>query len=58
MVGARTDVEKLIEDHLAVQSLIRAYQVDWYSPAPTCTTYTPCTTCTTYPTHLQTGGLP
>ncbi|CAL8328061.1 unnamed protein product [Boreogadus saida] len=27
VVGARPDVEKLIEDHLAVQSLIRAYQV-------------------------------
>ena len=36
VVGARPDVEKLIEDHLAVQSLIRAYQVD----RTTYTTYT------------------
>ncbi|XP_037114012.1 2-oxoglutarate dehydrogenase, mitochondrial isoform X4 [Syngnathus acus] len=27
LVGARPNVEKLVEDHLAVQSLIRAYQV-------------------------------
>ncbi|XP_030213982.1 oxoglutarate (alpha-ketoglutarate) dehydrogenase a (lipoamide) isoform X3 [Gadus morhua] len=27
MVGAQPNVEKLVEDHLAVQSLIRAYQV-------------------------------
>lgn len=28
LVGAQPNVEKLVEDHLAVQSLIRAYQVD------------------------------
>lgn len=27
LVGAQPNVEKLVEDHLAVQSLIRAYQV-------------------------------
>uniref|UniRef100_A0A3P8XUF7 2-oxoglutarate dehydrogenase complex component E1 n=1 Tax=Esox lucius TaxID=8010 RepID=A0A3P8XUF7_ESOLU len=27
LVGAQPDVEKLVEDHLAVQSLIRAYQI-------------------------------
>uniref|UniRef100_A0A671MGL4 2-oxoglutarate dehydrogenase, mitochondrial n=1 Tax=Sinocyclocheilus anshuiensis TaxID=1608454 RepID=A0A671MGL4_9TELE len=31
LVGAQPNVEKLVEDHLAVQSLIRAYQasMDW-----------------------------
>ena len=28
LVGAQPNVEKLVEDHLAVQSLIRAYQVN------------------------------
>lgn len=32
LVGAQPNVEKLVEDHLAVQSLIRAYQVP--TPAP------------------------
>lgn len=32
LVGAQANVEKLVEDHLAVQSLIRAYQVP--TPAP------------------------
>lgn len=29
LVGTQTNVDKLVEDHLAVQSLIRAYQVRW-----------------------------
>lgn len=28
LVGAQPNVEKLVKDHLAVQSLIRAYQVN------------------------------
>lgn len=27
LAGTQTNVDKLVEDHLAVQSLIRAYQV-------------------------------
>lgn len=30
LAGAKPDVEKLVADHLAVQSLIRAYQVKIY----------------------------
>lgn len=33
LVGTQTNVDKLVEDHLAVQSLIRAYQVRWHPPA-------------------------
>lgn len=29
LVGAQPNVQKLVEDHLAVQSLIRAYQVNY-----------------------------
>ena len=29
VVGAQPNVEKLVEDHLAVKSLIRAYQVNY-----------------------------
>lgn len=32
LVGAQPNVEKLVEDHLAVQSLIRAYQVEDHTP--------------------------
>lgn len=35
LVGAQPNVEKLVEDHLAVQSLIRAYQVDAQCPPHT-----------------------
>lgn len=31
LVGAQPNVEKLVEDHLAVQSLIRAYQVETHT---------------------------
>ena len=33
LVEAQPNVDKLVEDHLAVQSLIRAYQVRWQRPA-------------------------
>ncbi|KAG7219761.1 hypothetical protein INR49_018861 [Caranx melampygus] len=33
LVGAQPNVEKLVEDHLAVQSLIRAYQVHTTTPS-------------------------
>lgn len=32
LVGAQPNVDKLVEDHLAVQSLIRAYQVRGWRP--------------------------
>ena len=34
LVGAQPNVEKLVEDHLAVQTLIRAYQVSAAPPTP------------------------
>lgn len=34
LVEAQPNVDKLVEDHLAVQSLIRAYQVRWRWAAP------------------------
>lgn len=33
LVGAQPNVDKLVEDHLAVQSLIRAYQVSGWEDA-------------------------
>lgn len=33
LVEVQPNVDKLVEDHLAVQSLIRAYQVRWQRPA-------------------------
>ena len=50
MVGAQPNVEKLVEDHLAVQSLIRAYQVH-------IRTHTHKHTQTHACTHTQTRGL-
>lgn len=36
LVGAQINVEKLVEDHLAVQSLIRAYQVSHHRVSQSC----------------------
>lgn len=36
LVGPQPNIEKLVEDHLAVQSLIRAYQVNCKSTCPVC----------------------
>uniref|UniRef100_A0A671YIR5 2-oxoglutarate dehydrogenase complex component E1 n=1 Tax=Sparus aurata TaxID=8175 RepID=A0A671YIR5_SPAAU len=49
LVGAQPNVEKLVEDHLAVQSLIRAYQVNHNGVFFTPSVISPCSVSVSFP---------